>query len=67
MKVEVEAAHIVALEQRADQTAAWLTVALSKRKGKTLTITQDDLEATQGSNVRYDIVDGETVLTYEAP
>ena len=67
MKVEVEAANIVALEQRTDQAAAWLMVALSKRKGETLTITQDNLEAIQGGNVRYDIVDGETVLTYEAP
>ena len=67
MKVEVEASHITALEQQAQQLAQLLTVAVSKRSKKTLPVTDKDLQATAGASIVTTVTDGGIVLTYKAP
>jgi len=67
LKVEVEAAKIAELEQQLANCVQWLRVSLSKRKGKTLTVTPGDLDTSEGGNVRFEVVDDGIILTYEAP
>ncbi len=67
MKVEVEAAQIVGLEQQAQQAAQWLTVALSKLDGQSLTISPDELAAVEGALVKADMDGDNLVLTVQMP
>ena len=67
MKVEVEAAEIAALEQRVNQLSMWLTVAVAKRKGRRLVLTEADFEKCQGGNIAFEHEDGKVTLTYKAP
>jgi len=67
MRVEVEASEIAALEQRVDQLVTWLTVAVAKRKGRKLIITDADFEKHQGGNVSYEFAEGKATFTYKAP
>jgi hypothetical protein len=66
MRVQVEASQITALEQQVNQLEMWLTVAVAKRKGKKLIITEVDFEKNQGGNVAYEFKDGKVTLTYKA-
>ncbi len=65
MKVEVEASAIAALEQRVEHLSQLLTVAMSKRKTKTLTVTDNDLAAVQGATVTIEHTETGVKLVYQ--
>lgn len=67
MKVEVDTNEITALEQQVQQMASWLTIAIGKRKDKTLTITPEDLQAAEGATVQFEQDETGIVLRYKAP
>ena len=66
MKVEVEASQIAALEQKVEQLQNWLVIAVARRKGKKLTITEVDFAKHQGGNIAFEAEDGKVTLTYKA-
>lgn len=65
MRVEVDASQIAALEAQVHQLSMWLTIAVSKRKGRKLVITEADFEKNQGGNVKWEHEDGKTTFIYE--